>query len=115
METVGGPLVLLAGGVDKLSDYAPLRVPLEKWGRLAVVVGEGRRMMRELEGAAPLVLASDWSEGVRLAIDAAKPGDTVLLAPAAASFDFFSGYAERGEVFQRLCREETQGRDRDAR
>jgi UDP-N-acetylmuramoylalanine--D-glutamate ligase len=109
METVAGPLVLLAGGVDKLSDYGPLKPALARWARRVVVVGSAaERMIRELEGTAPVAKAADWAEGVRIAVAEAKPGDTVLLAPAAASFDFFSGYAERGDVFQRLCREETQ-------
>lgn len=113
METVAGPLVLLAGGVDKRSDYGPLKPAVARWARRVVVVGSAaERMVRELEGTAPVAMAADWAEGVRIAVAEARPGDTVLLAPAAASFDFFSGYAERGDVFQRLCREETQRIDR---
>ena len=109
METVGGPLVWLAGGVEKGSDYLPLRTGLEKNARLMVLVGQNSaRMASELNGAAPLVLATDWREGVTRAIAAAKTGDTVLLAPACSSFDFFKSYAERGEVFQRLVKEETR-------
>ena len=41
---------------------------------------------------------------VAAARDLAKPGDTVLLAPAAASFDLFAGYAHRGDAFAAAVR-----------
>lgn len=108
IETIDGPIVWLAGGVEKGSDYLPLRAGLEKYARLMVMVGPNTaRMARELEGAAPLAMAKDWPEGVRLAVEAARPGDTVLLAPACSSFDFFKSYAERGDVFRKLAEEET--------
>jgi UDP-N-acetylmuramoylalanine--D-glutamate ligase len=40
-------------------------------------------------------------EAVAAATAAARPGDVVLLAPAAASFDMFIDYAARGEAFRR--------------
>ncbi len=50
-------------------------------------------------------LAGTLDRAVALARAAARPGDTVLLAPACASFDQFRDYGERGDVFQRLVRE----------
>lgn len=43
---------------------------------------------------------SPMTDAVRMAAAMAAPGDVVLLAPAAASFDDFSGYADRGRAFQ---------------
>jgi UDP-N-acetylmuramoylalanine--D-glutamate ligase len=109
VETVGGPLVWLAGGIEKGAEYTPLRPVLSSHARLIVLVGPHvERMNRELEGAAPIRRAADWTEGVRIAVEAARSGDAVLLSPAAASFDFFKSYSERGDTFQRLCREETE-------
>lgn len=114
IETVGGRVIWMAGGVEKGSDYLVLRPLLEKHAKLMVMVGPNTaRMAAELNGAAPLVLAKDWPEAVRVAVGAAEAGDTVLLAPACSSFDFFKSYAERGDVFRRLCLEET-GRIDDA-
>jgi UDP-N-acetylmuramoylalanine--D-glutamate ligase len=102
-------LVWLAGGIEKGAEYTPLRPVLSSHARLIVLVGPHvERMNRELEGAAPIRRAADWTEGVRIAVEAARSGDAVLLSPAAASFDFFKSYSERGDTFQRLCREETE-------
>jgi len=108
IEALDQPVVWLAGGTDKGAGFAPLRGPLQERARCAILVGDQtERMHTELKGAAPIVTASDWPEAVRLAVQAAQKGDTVLLSPAAASFDCFASYGERGDVFQRLCREET--------
>ncbi|MBI5018005.1 MAG: UDP-N-acetylmuramoyl-L-alanine--D-glutamate ligase [Deltaproteobacteria bacterium] len=115
LETVEPPVVWVAGGVDKGGDYAPLAACLPGRVRRGVLVGaSAARMTEALEGAAPLVTAADWPEAVRLVFDAAQPGDTVLLSPACSSFDFFTGYAARGDAFQRLCRDEAERRDRAA-
>lgn len=107
-------MVLVAGGVDKGGDYAPLASCLRERARQVVLVGASApRMADSLAGAAPTKLVSSWAEAVRAATEAARPGDTVLLSPACSSFDFFTGYAERGDTFQRLCREETQRMERD--
>ncbi len=108
LETVAGPTVWVAGGVDKGGDYRPLRAPLGRFVRQGVLVGAAApAMAAALEGAAPLAVARDWPEAVALAVAAARPGDTVLLAPACSSFDFFTSYGERGDTFQRLCRAAT--------
>ncbi|MHB8767357.1 MAG: UDP-N-acetylmuramoyl-L-alanine--D-glutamate ligase, partial [Deferrisomatales bacterium] len=79
LETVAGPVVLVAGGVDKGGDYGPLVEPLRRWGRQVVLVGAAAgRLAEALRGAAPLALAGDWPEAVRLAVAAAQPGDAVL-------------------------------------
>ncbi|MDF1555121.1 MAG: UDP-N-acetylmuramoyl-L-alanine--D-glutamate ligase [Deferrisomatales bacterium] len=112
LQTVAGPVVWVAGGVDKGGDYGPLVPVLQAVARQVILVGEAAEQMAgALHGAAPLLVAPGWPAAVSAAVSAAHPGDTVLLAPACSSFDHFSGYAQRGEVFQRLCREETGRRD----
>jgi len=50
----------------------------------------------------PVVRAEMMSEAIRRAIEAAKPGDVVLLSPACASFDQFRDFEARGEAFRQI-------------
>jgi UDP-N-acetylmuramoylalanine--D-glutamate ligase len=94
-------VVLLAGGRNKGLDLGVLR---HEAGRIRAVVAIGEAA-GEVEacfaGLRPVRRAASMAEAVRLGADLAQPGDTVLLSPACASFDWYSGYAARGDDFAR--------------
>ncbi len=105
LNAVGAPVILIAGGVDKGGDYAPLKAALGERARLAILIGAAREKLRAaLAGAVAIELAPALGEAVRIAAERARPGDTVLLSPACSSFDQFKDYAERGRIFQELVR-----------
>jgi len=96
-----GRLVLILGGRGKNAPYAPLAPLLERKGRALVTLGEdAERIESELKSFATTERASDMPDAVRRAFELAEPGDTVLLAPACASFDMFTSYEHRGRVFK---------------
>jgi UDP-N-acetylmuramoylalanine--D-glutamate ligase len=97
-----GRIVLILGGRGKNAPYAPLAPLVERHARALVTIGEdAERIESELKAHAPtLQCAADMADAVRKAYDAAEPGDTVLLAPACASFDMFQSYEHRGRVFK---------------
>ncbi len=96
----GEKVVLIAGGQAKGQDFAPLRSTVEQRARAVVLLGEDAKLIEEsLYRAAPLVMASDMNDAVMKARKMAKPGDSVLLSPACASFDMFRNYIERGQAF----------------
>jgi UDP-N-acetylmuramoylalanine--D-glutamate ligase len=99
----GGKIVLIAGGVDKGGSYQPLCERLADEGRAVVVLGEAAPLLESALADCPIELrrATSMSEAVTHAASLARPGDTVLLAPACSSFDMFRSYAERGDHFQR--------------
>jgi UDP-N-acetylmuramoylalanine--D-glutamate ligase len=105
LATVRAPVVLIAGGVDKLGAYEPLRGPLAAKVKLLILIGAARgRMRAALAGATAIECIETLGEAVELAARRTQPGDTVLLSPACASFDQFKDYAERGRIFQKLVR-----------
>jgi len=100
------PVVLIAGGRDKDSDFAVLAPLIREKVRALILLGEAKeRLARAWEGLAPVYLTADLAEAVTRAREMAQPGEVVLLSPACASFDMFRDYAQRGETFQRLVRE----------
>jgi UDP-N-acetylmuramoylalanine--D-glutamate ligase len=68
-----------------------------------IVVGAAaEKIAADLEGAVPIERAGTLDRAVKLAVERAHPGDTVLLAPACSSFDQFENYEQRGRVFKQL-------------
>jgi UDP-N-acetylmuramoylalanine--D-glutamate ligase len=99
---VEGHVVLILGGKDKDGDFGILVPHLGKV-RKVILIGEARGVIRPvLDGHCDLEDAGDMTVAVGSAAQCARPGDTVLLAPACASFDMFDDYQHRGEVF-RAC------------
>src|SRR5271156_1120447 len=105
IDALAAPIILIAGGLDKGGDYAPLRRPLGEKVKLAILNGAARdKMAAALEGATGIESVATLKEAVEHAARAARPGDTVLLSPACSSFDQFKDYAERGNVYKELVR-----------
>ena len=106
LEAFPGGLFVILGGKDKGSDYAPLIPLLRERARLVLLIGAAaEKIDAQLAGAVPLERAGTLERAVMLAFERARPGDTVLLAPACASFDQFENYEHRGRVFKQLVGE----------
>jgi UDP-N-acetylmuramoylalanine--D-glutamate ligase len=92
-------VVLVAGGRAKGVDLSPLAAAAPALVGV-VALGEAREAVeRAMDGRVPVRLAGSIEEAVAEAYAMAAPGDTVLLAPACASYDMFRDYAERGDRF----------------
>lgn len=106
LASFSGPVVLLAGGVDKGGDYSPLRSLVREKVKLLIVFGQAGELLRNvLGGETRTLLVDSLATAVKEAAATAVPGETVLLSPACASFDQFDNYIHRGNVF-RSCVEE---------
>lgn len=92
-------VVLVAGGRNKGLDLSVLVAGVERI-RAVVAIGEAAGEVAEaFRDRLPVVAAGSMAEAVRTAAALAQPGDTVLLSPACASFDWYPGYAARGDDF----------------
>ena len=98
-----GQVVLILGGRGKQAPYAPLTALTKQKVRRLVLIGEDADTIeRELGDLVAHERAGDMKDAVGRAFRAAEPGDTVLLAPACASFDMFESFEERGQVFKEV-------------
>jgi UDP-N-acetylmuramoylalanine--D-glutamate ligase len=105
IEGLDGPLALIAGGEGKGQDFTPLAVACKGKVRHAVLIGRDAAMIEGALGKSCVVSIADSMESaVAVAASIARPGYTVLLSPACASFDMFRDYAHRGEVFAAAVR-----------
>jgi UDP-N-acetylmuramoylalanine--D-glutamate ligase len=101
LEAFEAPVVLIAGGKDKGLTYDAFADAIAARSRAAVLIGETAEELAALIGdRVHIERAADMEKAVRLAAGIARPGDVVLLSPAAASFDMFVDYAERGAAFR---------------
>jgi len=95
------PVILIAGGLDKGSDFSPLHDLFRQRVKLLILIGKAAdAMARALGTATETVFAKTLRDAVALASSRAKPGDVVLLSPACASFDMFKDFEDRGRQFK---------------
>ncbi len=102
LDAMTGPVVWIAGGVDKGNVYDQLYPALKSQVKALICLGTDNKKLKEaFEGKIPVIKeASSMEEAIRKARALAKNGDTVLLSPACASFDLFDNYMHRGELFK---------------
>jgi UDP-N-acetylmuramoylalanine--D-glutamate ligase len=95
------PLILIAGGRHKGADYGPLVKAAKGRVKQAIFLGEAKDLLaKSFKGAFPVSMAKKMEDAVSMAYSRAKKGDVILLAPACSSFDMFSDYSHRGQVFR---------------
>ncbi len=101
LEGLGQRVVLIAGGVGKGQDFAPLARAAALHARAVVLIGRDAPEIAEVLATAQVsVIQSETLEAaVATALEHAQPGDAVLLSPACASFDMFRNYKHRADVF----------------
>jgi UDP-N-acetylmuramoylalanine--D-glutamate ligase len=116
LDAFPGNLLVILGGKDKGGDFNLLRGPLQKHARVALLIGAAaEKIESQISGSVPVESVDTIDRAVRRAAELAQPGDTVLLAPACASFDQFHNYEHRGREFKqrvRLLQEEFAAGDR---
>ena len=94
-------LVVILGGDGKGQDFAPLAAPVARHARAVVLVGRDAPVIGAAlhDAGVALLNAETLPDAVRIASERAHAGDAVLLSPACASFDMFTGYEHRAQVF----------------
>jgi UDP-N-acetylmuramoylalanine--D-glutamate ligase len=106
VESVDGPVVLIAGGQGKGGDFDKLATSTFNTLKSVLLIGEDAAKIADAYAdLAPTELVADMDAAVARASELAEPGDTVLLAPACASFDQFANYQARGDAFCRAVGE----------
>lgn len=96
-------LVWIAGGVDKGNDYEKIRELVNKKVKILICLGlDNEKLHNTFRDEVHVTIRTQQiNEAVEQAFDLARPGDTVLLSPACASFDLFKNYEDRGDSFKK--------------
>ena len=106
LDAMEGPVIWIAGGVDKGNDYTQLYEVLHNNVKALICLGKDNEKLTEaFKGKIQTIKeAHSMEEAIQLAKKIAQEGDTILLSPACASFDLFDNYMHRGDVFRTLTK-----------
>ncbi len=108
LEAFEEPIVLIAGGKNKGSDFSEFAGKVKDRARVLVVLGQSAQAIADAaaaRGMEDIRFAGNFREAVIMAQQAARPGDIVLLSPACASWDMFKSFEERGDLFKKIVLE----------
>lgn len=111
IRSLSAPLILIAGGLDRGSDYMELLPIFKNRVKGLVAFGETSEKLAKVATLAGLDLIKivepnnsaeeTIDQAVKIATSLAEAGDIVLLSPACASWDMFSSYEQRGSMFKK--------------
>lgn len=103
LQSFETPIIVMLGGRDKGNDYARLFDLVRKHVKAVVAIGESaQKVIDSFSPLVPVTPAGSMQEAVECARNFSSRGDTVLLSPACASFDWFENYEHRGKVFKEI-------------
>jgi UDP-N-acetylmuramoylalanine--D-glutamate ligase len=109
LNTIKNPTVLILGGSEKGENYDALFDKIKQSSvKHVILTGASRFNMLDSAGrvgVANVTVTEDFFFAIKIATVIATDGDAVLLSPACASFDKFSGFEERGDAFIKTVRE----------
>jgi UDP-N-acetylmuramoylalanine--D-glutamate ligase len=103
LEAFSAPIVLIAGGKSKRTDFRAMGAAILKRTKAVVLIGEAADEMSEAIGSTRIARAASMDEAVAIARGLAVSGDVVLLSPGCASFDMFASAEARGDAFARAA------------
>lgn len=99
MRAFTRPIVLIAGGRSKRTDFTEMASVISETAKAVVVIGEAANEIATAVRGTRVEKADTIEEAVGKAAELAGRGDVVLLSPGCASFDMFSSAEDRGERF----------------
>jgi UDP-N-acetylmuramoylalanine--D-glutamate ligase len=107
-------VLLILGGRDKHGDFEKLADPVARAARVVFTIGEAAgKVASALEHRVLIEACGTLDRAVARAAELARPGETVLLSPACASFDQYPNFEERGRHFSELVWRVTTGEGSD--
>jgi UDP-N-acetylmuramoylalanine--D-glutamate ligase len=105
VNSMKGPVILIAGGVHKGASYTPWRNVFQNKVKRVFAIGQAAPLIfEELSSEISVEIVESLDQAVLKASKIAKNGDNVLLSPGCSSYDMFKDYAHRGDEFKRLVR-----------
>ncbi|MCX8069283.1 MAG: UDP-N-acetylmuramoyl-L-alanine--D-glutamate ligase [Thermodesulfovibrionales bacterium] len=103
LEGFKNPVILIAGGRDKSSDFTLLRPYVKDRVKALILIGESaQKIAKALDGTCDIYFSDSLESAVQKSQELATKGDTVLLSPACASFDMFKNFEDRGRQFKEI-------------
>jgi UDP-N-acetylmuramoylalanine--D-glutamate ligase len=106
LECTEGPIIWIAGGVDKGNDYEALKPLVKEKVRMIICLGKNNIKLHHAfkQDVDMMINASSAKEAVQLAYGLGYKDENILLSPACASFDLFDNYEDRGNQFKQAVR-----------
>ena len=101
LASINSKVILIAGGEGKGADFTGLGSVIKEKATSVILIGkDAQRIARVVDNSIPIFYAKSMRMAVEIAFGIVKRGESVLLSPACASFDMYSGFEERGEDFR---------------